>query len=78
MTLSGVNPDKVVVITGSSSGLGAGMAEFFAEIGYKKIVLVRTYCTKKSYYFNHSFPLLTVCLGGYNQFLFVCWFPPEL
>ena len=49
MTLSGVNPDKVVVITGSSSGLGAGMAEFFAEIGYKKIVLVRTYCTKKSH-----------------------------
>ena len=32
--------DKVVLITGASSGIGAGTAEHFAKIGYKKIAIV--------------------------------------
>ncbi len=32
--------DKVVLITGASSGIGAGTAEHFAKIGYKKLALV--------------------------------------
>jgi len=33
--------DKVVVISGASSGIGAEIAIHFAKIGYKKIVIVR-------------------------------------
>jgi NADP-dependent 3-hydroxy acid dehydrogenase YdfG len=32
--------DKVVLITGASSGIGACAAEHFAKIGYKKIAIV--------------------------------------
>jgi len=35
--------DKVVVISGASSGIGAGIATHFAKIGCKKIVLVWEY-----------------------------------
>lgn len=31
---------KVVIITGASSGIGAGTAQHFAQIGYKKLALV--------------------------------------
>ena len=32
--------DKVVLITGASSGIGAATTEHFADIGYKKISIV--------------------------------------
>ncbi len=32
--------DKVVLLTGASSGIGAGAAVHFAKIGYKKLALV--------------------------------------
>ena len=32
--------EKVVCITGASSGIGEGTAEHFSEIGYKKLALV--------------------------------------
>lgn len=32
--------DKVVIITGANSGIGAGIAIHFAKIGYKKLVLL--------------------------------------
>jgi len=35
--------DKVVVIAGASSGIGAGIAIHFSQLGYKKLVLVRIY-----------------------------------
>ena len=31
---------KIVLITGTSSGIGAGIAPYLASIGYKKLVLV--------------------------------------
>ena len=31
---------KVALITGASSGIGAGIAEHFAQIGYKKLAIV--------------------------------------
>jgi len=35
--------DKVVAITGASSGIGAEIATHFAKIGYKKLSLVRIF-----------------------------------
>ena len=32
--------EKVVIITGASSGIGAATAEHFAKVGYKKLTLV--------------------------------------
>ena len=31
--------DKVVIVTGASSGIGAAIAKHFASIGYKKLAI---------------------------------------
>ncbi len=32
--------EKVVVVTGASAGIGAAIAKYFSEVGYRKMVLV--------------------------------------
>ncbi len=41
--------EKVVVVTGSSAGIGAAIAKHFANVGYRNLVLV---------YYSHAFRVL--------------------
>jgi len=58
--------DKVVVISGASSGIGAEIAKHFSHLGYKKLVLV-----KKDFLKNNKFENEHFLISKYLTYLFI-------